>query len=154
MLAYTNGAVNAHVPFPVVDGRWRYIGRTVFTIVHATLHLPRSITWAGMTEADRSAVRNALAALRHHEVGQVRVAATEVARLNSLPRTVTPDALVYRHTEMRRQSAGLAAIAEAQRAYDAQTDRGRRQDRASSTLAGPRTEIPCRAAHGSALNRQ
>jgi hypothetical protein len=145
MLAYTNVAVNAHVPFPRVDRHGRYTGRTVFKIVHATLRLPRSITWPGMTETDRSAVRSALAALRHHEVGHVRVAAAEVARLNSLPPTVTPDALVYRHTEMRRQSAGLAAVAEAQRAYDAQTNHGRRQERAPAPFAGPATELRCPA---------
>ena len=75
-----------------------------------------------MTGADRSRVRAALAALRHHEIGHVRVAAAEVARLNAAAPTVTPDAEAYRRTEMRRQDAGLAAVAAAQRAYDGLTD--------------------------------
>jgi hypothetical protein len=138
--------VNAHVPFPGVDTHGRYYGRTVFSIRHVTLRLPDSVTWPHMTGADRSRVRAALAALRHHEVGHVRVAAAEVARLNAAARTVTVDAEAYRRAEMRRQDAGLAAIAAAQRAYDRLTDHGRRQERARGTARGPATELRCAAA--------
>ncbi len=96
-----------------------------------------------MTEAERSEVRAALAALRHHEVGHVRVAAAEVARLNAAPRTVTPDAEMYRYTEMRRQDAGLAAVAAAQRAYDRLTDHGFAQERGRGVTSGPSTELRC-----------
>lgn len=138
--------LNAHVPFPRVDTQGRYYGRTVFTIRHVTLRLPDGITWPRMTAADRSRVRAALAALRHHEIGHVRVAAAEVARLNAGAPTVTPDAEAYRRTEMRRQATGLAAAAAAQRAYDRLTDHGRRQDRAAGAARGPATELRCRAA--------
>ena len=142
-LAYATVDVNAHVPFPGVDKQGRYYGRTVFAIRHVTLRLPRRVEWPGMTKTERLAVRAALAALRHHEVGHVRVAATEVARLNALPFTVTSDAEAYRRIEMRRQDAGLDALARAQRSYDGLTEHGRRQPRASGTLRGPATELRC-----------
>ena len=142
-LAYATIDVNAHVPFPGVDRQGRYYGRTVFAIQHVTLRLPRSIEWPQMTEAERTEVRKALAALRHHEVGHVRVAAAEVARLNAAPLTVTFDAELYRRTEMRRQSAGLDELARAQERYDALTAHGRRQLRAAGVLAGSPTELPC-----------
>ena len=141
--AFADVEVTAHVPFPGVDRRGRYTGRTRFAIRHVTLHLPAAITWPGMTEEDRAEAGTAVAALRHHEVGHVRVAAAEVARLNALPLTVTPDPEVYRRTEMRRQTAGLGAIARAQRAYDARTGHGRRQPRATGALRGPATELRC-----------
>jgi hypothetical protein len=141
--AFANVEVTAHVPFPGVDRRGRYTGRTQFTIRHVTLHLPAAIVWPGMTDRDRAEVRAALSALRHHEVGHVRIAATEVARLNAAPLTVTPDAEVYRRTEMRRQDAGLDAIAYAQRTYDTLTAHGRRQQLASGALRGPATELRC-----------
>ena len=141
--AFADVEISAHVPFPDVDRRGRYTGRTRFAIRHVTLHLPAAVTWPGMTERERAAVKTALAALRHHEIGHVRVAAAEVARLNAGPLTVTPDAEVYRRTEMRRQDAGLAAVARAQRAYDALTEHGRRQTRASGALRGPATELRC-----------
>ncbi|MDQ6943907.1 MAG: hypothetical protein M3169_15520, partial [Candidatus Eremiobacteraeota bacterium] len=112
-LAFSTIDVNAHVPFPSVDRQQRYYGRTVFAIRHVTLRLPSSVEWPGMTQADRADVRAALAALRHHEIGHVRVAAAEVARLNAAPPTITSDAEVYRRAEMRRQEAGLAAVAAA-----------------------------------------
>jgi hypothetical protein len=135
--------VNAHVPFPGVDERGRYYGRTIFVIRHVVLRLPSSVTWPRMSDADRWRVRAALAALRHHEIGHVRVAAAEVARLNAGARTVTPDAEAYRRAEMRRQNAGLAAVAAAQRAYDALTDHGRHQERARGPARGPATELRC-----------
>jgi len=137
--------VNAHVPFPGVDKQGRYVGRTVFAIRHVTLRLPGSIEWPHMTEADRMAVRAALAALRHHEIGHVRVAAAEIARLNAGSPTVTPDAETYRRAEMRRQEAGLAAIAAAQRAYDRLTAHGSRQERARGASRGRATELRCPA---------
>ena len=142
-LAFATVDVTAHVPFPGVDRRGRYFGRTRFSIRRVTLHLPADVVWPGMTERDRSAVTASLAALRHHEVGHVRVAAAEVARLNAAPLTVTPDAEVYRQTEIRRQTAGLAAIARAQAAYDALTAHGRAQPRAPEPLRGPPTELRC-----------
>jgi hypothetical protein len=145
-LAYATIDVNAHVPFPGVDRQGRYYGRTVFAIRHVTLRLPRTIEWPRMTQADRLGVREALAALRHHEIGHVRVAAAEVARLNASPRTITPDAEAYRQTEMRRQDAGLAAVAAAQRAYDRLTDHGRSQQRARGASYGPAAELRCAAA--------
>jgi len=142
-LAYATIDVNAHVPFPGVDRRGRYFGRTVFAIRHVTLRLPRSLEWPHMTQAERLEVRAALAALRHHEVGHVRVAAAEVERLNAAPLTVSADAEVYRRTEMRRQDAGLGAVAAAQGAYDALTEHGRRQEKALGTSRGPATELRC-----------
>ncbi len=142
-LAFANVEVVAHVPFPGVDRRGRYTGRTRFAIRRVTLHYPAAIVWPGMTGRERASAEAALAALRHHEVGHVRVAAAEVARLNAEPRTVTPDAEAYRQTEIRRQSAGLAAIGRAQRAYDALTGHGRRQPRAPGVLGGPPTELRC-----------
>jgi uncharacterized protein DUF922 len=142
-LAFANVEVTAHVPFPSVDARGRYTGSTRFTIRHVTLHLPASVTWPGITERERADAGAALAALRHHEVGHVRVAADEVVRLNALPLTVTPDAEIYRRTEMRRQTAGLDAIARAQRAYDGLTGHGRSQPRAGGVLHGPATELHC-----------
>jgi hypothetical protein len=138
--------VNAHVPFPGVDSQGRYFGRTFFAIKRVTLRLPRTVEWPQMTDADRLRVRAALAALRHHEVGHVRVAAAEVARLNAAGPTITPDAEVYRRTEMRRQDAGLAAVAAAQRAYDRLTDHGRRQERARGASGGRASELRCDAA--------
>ena len=138
--------VNAHVPFPGVDKQGRYYGRTLFSVRGVTLRLPRSVAWPHMTDGDRLRVRAALAALRHHEVGHVRVAAAEVARLNAGAPTITPDAEVYRRAEMRRQDAGLAAVAAAQRAYDRLTDHGRRQERAHGASGGPATELRCEAA--------
>jgi hypothetical protein len=149
--AFANVDVTAHVPFPGVDRRGRYFGRTRFSIRHVTLHLPAAIVWPGITEADRAGVSAALAALRHHEIGHVRVAAAEVARLNALPFTVTPDAEAYRRSEMRRQDAGLEALAQAQRAYDAQTEHGRRQPRASGALRGSATELRCGTATVTAM---
>jgi len=137
--------VNAHVPFPGVDEQGRYYGRTVFAIRQVTLRLPRSVTWPRMTQADRSRVLTALAALRHHEVGHLRVAAAEVARLNAGAPTVTRDAEAYRRAEMGRQDAGLATVAAAQRAYDRLTDHGRRQERARGAARGPATELRCQA---------
>ncbi|HEY6237488.1 MAG TPA: DUF922 domain-containing protein, partial [Candidatus Elarobacter sp.] len=141
--AFADVEISAHVPFPDVDRRGRYTGRTRFAIRHVTLHFPAAVIWPGITERERAAVKTALAALRHHEIGHVRVAAAEVARLNAGPLTVTPDAEVYRRTEVRRQDAGLAAVARAQRAYDALTEHGRRQTRASGALRGPATELRC-----------
>jgi hypothetical protein len=145
-LAHATIDVSAHVPFPGVDKQGRYFGRTVFAIRHVTLRFPGSIVWPHMTEADRLAVRAALAALRHHEIGHVRVAAAEIARLNAGAPTVTPDAETYRRTEMRRQDAGLAAIAATQRAYDRLTAHGTRQERAGGASRGPATELRCPAA--------
>jgi Bacterial protein of unknown function (DUF922) len=142
-LAFADVEVTAHVPFPGVDRLGRYTGRTRFAVRRVTLHLPAAIVWPGMTGADRAAAGAAVAALRHHEIGHVRVAAAEVARLNAQPLTVTPDAEAYRRTEMRRQSAGLDAIGRAQRAYDALTAHGRRQPRATGALRGPATELRC-----------
>jgi hypothetical protein len=142
-LAFADVEVTAHVPFPGVDRRGRYTGRTRFAIRRVTLHLPAALTWPGMTEDDRASAGAAVAALRHHEVGHVRVAAAEIARLNAQPPTVTPDAEVYRRTEMRRQTAGLDAIGRAQRAYDALTAHGRLQPRAAGALRGSATELRC-----------
>jgi hypothetical protein len=144
-LAHATIDVNAHVPFPNVDRQGRYSGRTVFAIRHVTLRFPGSIQWPHMTDADRRAVRAALAALRHHEIGHVRVAAAEIARLNAGTPTITPDAEAYRRAEMRRQDAGLAAIAAAQRAYDGLTAHGTRQERAGGALRGSATELRCPA---------
>ncbi|HEV2738658.1 MAG TPA: DUF922 domain-containing protein [Candidatus Elarobacter sp.] len=142
-LAFANVEVKAHVPFPRVDRRGNYTGRTQFTIRHVTLHVPAAVVWPGMTRRDRAEAAAAVAALRHHEVGHVRVAAAEVARLNALTLTVTPDAEAYRRTEMRRQTAGLDAIARAQRAYDRLTEHGRSQPRAPGPLRGPVAEMHC-----------
>ena len=142
-LALTVVDIVAHVPFPDVDARQRYNGRAAFRIAHVTLRMPRSVDWPGMTARDRAAVDAMLAALRHHEVGHVRVAVAEVARLNALPLTVTPDAEAYRRTVTRRADDGMAALARAQREYDELTDHGRRQDRAGAVLAGPPTELIC-----------
>lgn len=141
--AFASVEVTAHVPFPGVDRQGRYFGRTRFTVRHVTLHLPATISWPGMSEDDRAAAAAAVAALRHHEVGHLRVAAAEVARLNALPLTVTPDAEAYRRTEIHRQDSGLAALAKAQADYDALTGHGRRQPRASGVLGGPPTELRC-----------
>lgn len=142
-LAYATSDVNAHVPFPGVDAQGRYFGRTVFAIRHVTLRLPRNLSWPNMTEADRERVRAALAALRHHEVGHVRVAAEVVARLNAAPQTLTANAEVYRRSEMRRQDAGLEAIAAAQRAYDRITEHGLRQENAPGASRGPAAQLRC-----------
>ena len=142
-LASTVVDVRARVPFPNVDERQRYTGRAAFTIERITVRIPRNITWPGMTERDRRAAASAVAALRHHEAGHVRVAVEEVARLNALAPTVSADPEVYRRTVTRRGRDGLAALAASQRAYDDLTDHGRSQDKATGTLYGPRTELAC-----------
>ena len=142
-LAETIVDVRSHAPFPDVDKQLRYFGRPEFTVVRIRMRLPSRITWPEMSDADRAAAAATLLALRHHETGHARIAIDEVARLNAAPFTVTPDPDVYRKTVVRRADAGLAAIARAQEAYDALTDHGRRQDRASGVFRGPRTELIC-----------
>ncbi len=142
-LAITVVDVMSRVPFPSVDKQQRYYGRPEFTVSHVTVHIPRSIDWPGITARERAVAETMLAALRHHEVGHVRIAVAEVARLNAQPLTVTPDAEVYRRTVTRLKNEGLAALSNAQVEYDELTDHGRRQDRASGVLAGPPTELLC-----------
>jgi predicted secreted Zn-dependent protease len=144
-LATTVVDVRAHVPFPDVDKQERYTGRARFTIAHVTVRIPRGFEWPGMTARDRAAVETMLVALRHHEVGHIRVAVGEVAQLNARPLTVTPDAEVYRRTVTRHAEEGFAALARAQADYDQLTDHGRRQNRASGAFAGPPTELVCGA---------
>jgi hypothetical protein len=142
-LATTVVDVSAHIPFPDVDKLQRYNGRAQFTIKHVTVRIPRGLEWPGMSAQERSSVDTMLAALRHHEVGHIRVAVAEVAQINARPLTVTPDAEAYRRTVTRHAQEGYAALARAQADYDQLTDHGRRQNRAAGVLAGPPTELVC-----------
>lgn len=142
-LARTIVDVRSRVPLPDVDKQLRYFGRPEFTIVRIRMRIPSSITWPEMTARDQRAAAATLAALRHHEIGHVRIAIAEVDRLNSAPFTVTPDPEVYRRRLVQRAEEGIATIARAQEAYDQLTDHGRRQDRASGVFHGARTELVC-----------
>lgn len=142
-LARTIVDVRSRAPFPDVDKQLRYFGRPEFTIVRVRMRIPSRISWPAMTAQDVAAAAATLAALRHHEVGHLRIAIDAVARLNLAPFTVTPDPELYQRTIVRRAVDGIAAIARAQEEYDRLTDHGRRQDRASGIFRGPRTELTC-----------
>lgn len=153
-LARTIVQVRSRAPFPDVDKQLRYFGRPEFTIERILMRIPRSITWPTMTARDREAAAATLAALRHHEIGHVRIAIDEVERLNAAPFTVTPDPEVYRRTIVQRTKDGIEALAHAQAAYDALTDHGRRQDRASGVFHGARTELDCPPPNGAAPDQR
>ena len=125
-------------------GATRYVGRITFALGEVTIRVPKSIVWKGMTQDEKERVDAFVRAVRHHEVGHVRVA--EMVR-DALNASATIDAADYFAFGAQADALGRDGFERFKRdetAYDQLTDHGRKQHLAPGELAGPDTLLYCR----------
>lgn len=125
-------------------GNGRYTGTVVFDLGDVTVEVPKSISWPGMSAADRERADALRRAIVHHEIGHVRVAAAVRDALNAgRAPIVAPDVFSFRAQADDAGRTGFERFKQAERDYDALTDHGRNQRAATGPLAGPDTALQC-----------
>lgn len=119
-------------------------GRVTFSLGDVVITMPKSIAWSHMSGADRQRAETLRRAIYHHEIGHVRVAEAVRDELNGRGQIVAPDAFAFRAAADAAGRDGFERFRSEERAYDAETDHGRKQHLAPGVLAGPDTVIQCR----------
>ncbi|HEY0381140.1 MAG TPA: DUF922 domain-containing protein [Candidatus Elarobacter sp.] len=125
------------------SGAHRYSGKLAFSLGEIVIHVPRAITWPGMTEADRERTARLRRAIEHHEVGHVRIAEAVRDALNAEDAITEPDVTAFGAAARARGRDGFDRFKREEREYDALTSHGRRQHAAPGDLAGPDTALLC-----------
>ncbi|HEY0394507.1 MAG TPA: DUF922 domain-containing protein [Candidatus Elarobacter sp.] len=98
-----------------------------------------------MSPTDRAHTDALLGAIRHHEIGHVRVAEALRDELNTGGPITGPDEFAFHAKADAVGREGFARFEHEERDYDQVTDHGRRQRVAPGVLAGPDTAIVCTA---------
>ncbi len=122
----------------------RYTGKLTFSLGNVVIHLPRTIAWPRMNDADRDRAAALRRAVEHHEIGHVRVAEAVRDALNAEELPVEPDVFAFGAAAHAHGRDGFERFKREQRAYDALSDHGRKQHLAPGALAGPDTVLLCR----------
>jgi predicted secreted Zn-dependent protease len=120
-----------------------YSGKVAFSLGDVTIHMPRSIAWAGMSAGDRERANALRRAIYHHEVGHVRIAEAVRDALNAANTVEAPDRAAFAAAAAAAGRDGFVLFRREEREYDALTDHGRRQHAAPGDLAGPDTLLMC-----------
>ena len=123
----------------------RYAGKLTFSLGEIVIHLPRSIAWPGMSDADRERAGRLRRAIEHHEIGHVRVAEAVRDALNARDVPVEPDVFAFGARAHALGRDGFERFQREEREYDALTEHGRKQHLAPGELAGPDTALVCPA---------
>jgi len=121
-----------------------YSGRVTFSLGDVLITMPKSISWSHMSQADRERAETLRRAIYHHEVGHVRVAEAVRDALNEHGAIIAPDAFAFKAAADAAGRDGFERFRAEERAYDDDTDHGRKQHQAPGVLAGPDTVIRCR----------
>ena len=121
----------------------RYTGKLTFSLGEIVIHMPRTITWPGMSEADRERTAKLRHAIEHHEVGHVRVAEAVRDALNARDVPVQPDVPTFAAVAHAMGREGFERFKREEHEYDAITDHGRKQHLAPGDLAGPDSALIC-----------
>ncbi len=124
-------------------GPHRYTGRLTFSLGEVVIHLPRTIAWPGMSDADRERVARLRHAIEHHEIGHVRVVEAVRDTLNAHDVLIEPDVSTFAAVVHATGRDGFERFKREEREYDALTDHGRKQHLAPGELAGPDTALIC-----------
>jgi hypothetical protein len=124
-------------------GSTRYTGHVRFSLGEIVITMPRAIAWANMAPADRVRTDTLLGAIRHHEIGHVRVAEALRDELNVREPIAAADQFAFHAKADAVGREGFARFEHDEREYDRITDHGRRQNLAPGVLAGPDTAIAC-----------
>ncbi len=123
----------------------RYTGKLTFSLGDIVIHLPRTITWPRMSDADRERAAQLRHAVEHHEIGHVRVAEAVRDALNAQDLPVEPDVFAFGAAAHAQGRDGFERFKREEREYDALTGHGLKQHLAPGDLAGPDTILICRA---------
>jgi hypothetical protein len=123
----------------------RYSGKLTFSLGEVVIHLPRTIAWPRMSDADRERAAALRRAVEHHEIGHVRIAEAVRDELNAEVVPVEPDVFAFAAAAHAQGRDGFERFKREQREYDALTDHGRKQHLAPGELAGPDTALLCAA---------
>jgi hypothetical protein len=126
-----------------VAGSRRYSGKLTFSLGEIVIHVPRTISWPGMSEAARERTARLRRAIEHHEIGHVRIAEAVRDALNAEGPITEPDVFAFDAAASARGRDGFERFKREEREYDALTNHGRRQHAAPRDLAGPDSELPC-----------
>lgn len=124
-------------------GSDHYVGRVTFSLGEIVVRVPKSISWANMTDRDHAEVEALRRAILHHEVGHVRVAESVRDALNAQPPIEAPDPFAFEAAADAAGRAGFERFRREEREYDDLTAHGRRQYAAPGVLAGPNTTLLC-----------
>lgn len=123
----------------------KYSGKLTFSLGEVVIHLPRTISWPGMSITDRGRAATLRRAIEHHEIGHVRIAEAVRDALNAEATPVEPDVFAFGAAAHAQGRDGFERFKREEREYDALTDHGRKQHLAPGDLAGPDTILICPA---------
>ncbi|HEV2740486.1 MAG TPA: DUF922 domain-containing protein [Candidatus Elarobacter sp.] len=121
----------------------KYSGKLTFSLGEVVIHLPRTISWPGMSITDRGRAATLRRAIEHHEIGHVRIAEAVRDALNAEATPVEPDVFAFGAAAHAQGRDGFERFKREEREYDALTDHGRKQHLAPGDLAGPDTILIC-----------
>jgi predicted secreted Zn-dependent protease len=125
-------------------GSRNYVGKVTFSLGDVVVTMPKSIVWSHMSKADRERAETLRRAIYHHEIGHVRIAEAVRDELNGRGEITAPDAFAFQAAADAAGRDGFDRFRAEERAYDAETDHGRKQRLAPGVLAGPDTMMQCR----------
>ncbi len=121
----------------------RYTGTLTFSLGDVVIHMPRTITWPGMSSGDRERAAGLQRAIEHHEIGHVRVAEAVRNALNAEDGPVEPDVFAFGAAAHAQGRGGFERFKREEHEYDALTGHGRAQHLAPGVLAGPDVSLIC-----------